>query len=235
MTVLIATTQLKPFTLVGPWLSRLIRKLSRSVRLQFFSVSACSNCRNCGNPALIALRTTLLQFLHFLQALPSTASAEGCSSSRLSTRPRPANCLLIDSVPTLAPEPMRCQRRLSSQWSSSPDHGVARNSDRPAHPPLATGPQQAIHQSGNPMAHSTETVVASPLPGPAGRSPAAERMRRHRQRKKDGLRSLTIELREREVDALIRKGLLKPETRNVTYDVQMALYAFLEATLGAKR
>jgi hypothetical protein len=46
---------------------------------------------------------------------------------------------------------------------------------------------------------------------------------------------LIIEVREREIDALIRKGLLKPETRNVAYDVQMALYAFLDATLGAKQ
>jgi hypothetical protein len=85
------------------------------------------------------------------------------------------------------------------------------------------------------MAHSTETAVTSPPAEPVTRSPAAERMRRHRQRKKDGLRSLTIELREREVDALIRKGLLKAETRNITYDVQMALYVFLENTLGAKQ
>jgi hypothetical protein len=86
------------------------------------------------------------------------------------------------------------------------------------------------------MAHSTETAVTSPPAQPVTPSPAAaERMRRHRQRKKDGLRCLTIELREREVDALIRKGLLKPETRNVTYHVQLALYAFLDGTLGAKQ
>ena len=84
------------------------------------------------------------------------------------------------------------------------------------------------------MTDSTETMVTSPSAEPVTRSPAAERMRRHRRRKKDRLRCLTIELREREVDALIRKGLLKPETRNVTYDVQMALYAFLEETLGPK-
>jgi hypothetical protein len=39
--------------------------------------------------------------------------------------------------------------------------------------------------------------------------PAAERMRRHRDRRRDGLRCLTIELRETERDALIRNGLLK--------------------------
>ena len=33
---------------------------------------------------------------------------------------------------------------------------------------------------------------------PTARSPAAERMRRHRERRRDGLRCLTIELRETE-------------------------------------
>ena len=43
---------------------------------------------------------------------------------------------------------------------------------------------------------------------------AAERMRRHRQRQRNGLRCLTIELRETEIDVLIQKGLLKAEMRN---------------------
>ena len=43
---------------------------------------------------------------------------------------------------------------------------------------------------------------------------AAERMRRYRERRREGLRCLMIELRETEIDALIRDGLLKPETRN---------------------
>ena len=67
----------------------------------------------------------------------------------------------------------------------------------------------------------------------AGHSPAAERMRRHRERRRDGLRCLTIELRETEIDALIRKELLKPETRNDPSAIIDALYAFLESTLDA--
>jgi hypothetical protein len=43
---------------------------------------------------------------------------------------------------------------------------------------------------------------------------------------------LGIELRETEIDALIRKGLLKPETRNDTSAVIDALYAHLENTLN---
>jgi len=68
---------------------------------------------------------------------------------------------------------------------------------------------------------------------PATRSAAAERMRRHRERRRDGLRCMTIELRETEIDALIRKELLKPETRNDPSTVIDALYAFLDRTLDA--
>ena len=64
---------------------------------------------------------------------------------------------------------------------------------------------------------------------------AAERMRRHRQRRRDGLRCLTIELYETEVDALIQKGLLKPETRNDSFAVIEALYEYLKHTLVSCR
>ena len=63
-------------------------------------------------------------------------------------------------------------------------------------------------------------------------SAAAERMRLHRQRRKEALRCLTIELREREVDVLIRRGLLEPDARNDRLAVMNALHAHLEASLG---
>jgi hypothetical protein len=72
-----------------------------------------------------------------------------------------------------------------------------------------------------------------PTAPPVTRSAAAERMRAHRQRRRDGLRCFLIELRETEIDALIRKGLLKSETRNDPNAVSVALYAFLDGTLGA--
>ena len=43
---------------------------------------------------------------------------------------------------------------------------------------------------------------------PPSISPAAERMRRHRQRRRDGLRCLNVELRETEIDTLIGRRLL---------------------------
>jgi hypothetical protein len=63
-------------------------------------------------------------------------------------------------------------------------------------------------------------------------SPAAERMRRHRKRRRDGLRCLTIELRDTEIDPLIRRGLINSETRNDRSAIMNALYAFLDSTLG---
>ena len=62
-------------------------------------------------------------------------------------------------------------------------------------------------------------------------NPAAERMRRHRQRRRDGLRSLIVELRETEIDVLIQKGLLKAEMRSDCYAVIEALYDHLDHTL----
>jgi hypothetical protein len=64
------------------------------------------------------------------------------------------------------------------------------------------------------------------------RSPAAERMRRHRERRRDGLRCLTIELRVTEIEALVRIGLLKAETRNDQNAIREALYEYLDQTFG---
>jgi hypothetical protein len=65
------------------------------------------------------------------------------------------------------------------------------------------------------------------------RSPAAVRMRLHRERRRAGLRCLTIELRETEIDVLIGKGLLNSETRHDPHIVRQALHAHLDRTLGS--
>ncbi len=65
----------------------------------------------------------------------------------------------------------------------------------------------------------------------ASPSPAAERMRRHRERRRDGMRCLRVELRDTEIGALVRKGLLKPETRHDPNAIADALYDYLERTL----
>ena len=66
---------------------------------------------------------------------------------------------------------------------------------------------------------------------PTSPTPAAERMRRHRERRREGLRCLWVELHETELDALVRKGLLKPQSRHDENAIADALYAYLERTL----
>jgi hypothetical protein len=51
-------------------------------------------------------------------------------------------------------------------------------------------------------------------------------MCRHRERRRNGLRCLVIELRATEIETLIRKGLLNWETRNDRNEIIKALYAF---------
>ena len=63
-------------------------------------------------------------------------------------------------------------------------------------------------------------------------SPAAARMRRHRQRRRYGLRCLVIELRATEIEALIRMQYLKPEMRNDARSVIAALYEYLDRALS---
>ena len=63
------------------------------------------------------------------------------------------------------------------------------------------------------------------------RSPAAERMRLHRERKKNGMRCVMIELRETEIDVLIRKGFLTADTRNDTSEIIDAIYAYFDREL----
>ena len=64
-------------------------------------------------------------------------------------------------------------------------------------------------------------------------SAAALRMRRHRERRRGGLRCMAIELRETEVEALIRIGLLRDDARNDHRAVKSAFYSFLDRTLDS--
>jgi hypothetical protein len=45
-------------------------------------------------------------------------------------------------------------------------------------------------------------------------------MRRYRQRRRDDLRCLTVQLRETEIEALIHKGLLQFETRHSENEIK---------------
>ena len=82
------------------------------------------------------------------------------------------------------------------------------------------------------MTHYAESTATPSTNAPAAPSAAAQRMRLHRERRRHGLRCLTIELRETEIDALIRRGSLNTEMRNDPIAVSKALYAHLDLTLA---
>ena len=71
------------------------------------------------------------------------------------------------------------------------------------------------------------TVELSAAEKDLPRSASAARMLRHRERRRRGLRFLGIELREREIDALIRRGRLSADHRANSAAVRQALYGFL--------
>jgi hypothetical protein len=58
-------------------------------------------------------------------------------------------------------------------------------------------------------------------------------MRAHRKRRQAGLRCVVVQLRETEVDVLIRKGLLGADARNDVYAIRDALHVHFDRTLGA--
>lgn len=76
------------------------------------------------------------------------------------------------------------------------------------------------------MAHNADQTVITSATKPAKRVAAAERMRLHRERRRNGLHCVIVEVRESEVSALIRKGLLAPEMRHDPHAVRRALHAF---------
>jgi hypothetical protein len=58
------------------------------------------------------------------------------------------------------------------------------------------------------------------------------RMQRYRDRRSKKLRCLMVEIRDCEVDALVRMGLLDQETCNDTAAITDALHSFMDQTLN---
>jgi hypothetical protein len=66
-------------------------------------------------------------------------------------------------------------------------------------------------------------------------SPAANRMRRHRERSRQGLRCFTILVRNSEVDELVKRGFLPRERRTDSFEITKAIHTLLDDTLGHPR
>jgi len=80
-----------------------------------------------------------------------------------------------------------------------------------------------VAELGQPASHARTTT-----------SPGAERMRRHRERRRHGLRSYQIDLLEAEVDELVRRGFLEQEKRHDYYSAVEAFHAFLDQVFSQK-
>ena len=65
-------------------------------------------------------------------------------------------------------------------------------------------------------------------------SSAAARMRRHRKRQRQGLRCLTVQFRETEIDMLICRALLEPEMRHNKNAIINALHDHFDLTLSMR-
>ena len=72
------------------------------------------------------------------------------------------------------------------------------------------------------------TDAAPTLPAKLPPLSPAERMRRSRERRKNGMFCLTLELRESEVDAFVRCGRIKPEERASPAAIREAVYSLLK-------
>jgi len=81
------------------------------------------------------------------------------------------------------------------------------------------------------MTHDAEVTATPPTTKPA-RSAAAKRMRLHRFRRRQGLRCLTIQLRDTEIDTLVSNGFLDLEMRNDQIAIIDALHSFLDEALN---
>jgi hypothetical protein len=80
------------------------------------------------------------------------------------------------------------------------------------------------------MAQDAVIPPSRPFPERAS-SAAAVRMARHRERRRNGLRCLTIELSEAEIDQFIRRKRLAPEDRANPAALRRTLYEFLRYSL----
>jgi hypothetical protein len=78
------------------------------------------------------------------------------------------------------------------------------------------------------MVKDPGTQEASPAETEPSLSASAFRMRKHRIRRKNRLRCVMVELREREIDALIRRAGLPPDDRADHAAIRRALYGFFD-------
>jgi hypothetical protein len=77
----------------------------------------------------------------------------------------------------------------------------------------------------------SETREMTPDPDPAPVSPGARRVRRYMERRRNGIRCLTIELSGAQIEALIAMDHLAPADRDDLREIHAALRRFFDEQL----
>jgi hypothetical protein len=99
---------------------------------------------------------------------------------------------------------------------------------RLVHSPSAEPLYAASPPAADVAATAHQTAPVEPPAKNQQISPGAERMRRSRQRRRNGLRCIPFEVRYSEVDGLVTLGLLDPVTRNDEHAIGRALGKLLD-------
>jgi hypothetical protein len=81
------------------------------------------------------------------------------------------------------------------------------------------------------MENDLGTAETSPTTKELSRSASALRMRQHRERRRKRMRCLTIELRDSEIEEVIRRKRLSPEDRNDPGALRRTVHQYLDDTL----
>ena len=81
------------------------------------------------------------------------------------------------------------------------------------------------------MENDLGTAETSPTTKELPRSASALRMRQHRERRRKRMRCLTIELRDSEIEEVIRRKRLSPEDRNDPGALRRTVHQYLDDTL----
>jgi len=85
-------------------------------------------------------------------------------------------------------------------------------------------------EQGRSQTPALDAAMANTLP--LMQQTSTSRMRRHRERRRKGLRHIAILVREGEISELVRRGLLEAAKRDDPTAIRSAIYCVLERSLS---
>lgn len=105
--------------------------------------------------------------------------------------------------------------------------GAYYNSQGRLVPGLPARLSEDVQPAGAVVVHPAQQSASAPVRATRC-SPAAERMRRSRKRRRDSLRCINFDVRDKEIEGLVTSGLLDPVARNDRVAISKALGKLLD-------